>query len=64
MKKHEIRQNRIAELTKRALAGQSLSQLTSRCIEWKISPGTINSYLDEVRERLRKAMMLNGESDK
>ena len=55
MKRHEIRQNRIAELTKRALSGQSLSQLVSRCTEWGVSKGTANSYIEEVRDRIKKA---------
>lgn len=55
MKRHEIRQNRIRELTQRALVGQSLSQLLSRCSEWQISPTTSNNYIEEVRERLTKA---------
>ena len=55
MKRHEIRQNRISELTKRALSGQTLSQLVSRCLDWKLSQGTINSYMDEVRDRIKKA---------
>lgn len=42
------------ELTKRALAGQTLSQLISRCAEWNLSQSTVNSYIDEVRERLTK----------
>ena len=55
MKRHEIRQNRIRELTKRALMGQSLSQLLGRCSEWQSSPATSNNYIEEVRERLTKA---------
>ena len=56
MKRYEIRQNRIMELTRRALAGQSLSHLMSRCSEWNISPATSSSYIKEVRERLNKAV--------
>ena len=64
MKRFEIRQNRISELTRRALKGQSLSQLMSRCVEWKLSPSTINSYIEEVRDRLTKAGAKGGDSDK
>lgn len=54
MKRHEIRQVRINELTMRALAGQTLSQLISRAAEWNVSKGTVNSYIEEVRKRLNK----------
>ena len=64
MKRFEVRQNRISELTRRALRGQTLSQLISRCTEWGVSKGTQNSYLDEVRERLNKAGANGGDSDK
>ncbi len=64
MKRFEIRQNRISELTRRALRGQTLSQLVSRCVEWNVSPSTQKSYLDEVRERLNKAGAKGGDSDK
>ena len=64
MKRFEIRQNRIQELTRRALKGQTLSQLMSRCVEWQVSPGTANSYIEEVRERLNKAGAKGGDSDK
>ena len=55
MKRHEIRQNRISELTRMALQGKTLSQLVSRCLDWKLSKGTISSYMEEVRERIQKA---------
>lgn len=64
MKRFEIRQNRINELTRRALRGQTLAQLISRCVEWDVSPGTQRSYIEEVRERIEKARVKQGVSDK
>ena len=54
MKRHEIRQNRIMELTNMALRGKKMVDLVFRCNQWKVSPSTANSYITEVQERLKK----------
>jgi len=59
MKPKEIRHNRIVEIRNRALRGETVIQLRDRIKEWGVSNLTIDSYMDEVAESLRKVMNKN-----
>lgn len=59
MKTREIRHNRIIEIRNRALRGETVIQLRDRIKKWGVGNSTIDSYMDEVAESLKKVMNKN-----
>ena len=53
MDKSYIRNTRIQTLTKMALNGATLKELNDKALHWA-SKKTVDEYLDEVTNRLRK----------